>query len=31
LTVANAFEGVFPALSQSVVLGPENIDALGII
>lgn len=31
LTVANAFEGTFPAMSQSVVLPPEDIDALGII
>lgn len=31
LTVANVFEGVFPALSQSVVLSPDEIDALGII
>jgi len=31
LTVANAYEGVFPALSQSVVLAPEEIGALGII
>ncbi|MDR0869822.1 MAG: BMC domain-containing protein [Planctomycetaceae bacterium] len=31
LTVANVFEGVFPAMTQSVVVPPENIDALGII
>ncbi|MDR2116832.1 MAG: BMC domain-containing protein [Planctomycetaceae bacterium] len=31
LTVANVYEGVFPALSQSVVLSPEGIDALGVI
>jgi len=31
LTVANAYEGVFPALAQSVVLAPEDIGALGII
>ena len=31
LTVANAYEGVFPALSQSVVLAPGEIGALGII
>ena len=31
LTVANVYEGVFPALSQSVVLAPEEIGALGII
>ena len=31
LTVANAHEAVFPAMSQSVVLSPEDIGALGII
>ena len=31
LTVANVYEGVFPALSQSIVLSPEEIGALGII
>ncbi len=31
LTVANAYEGVFPALSQSVILAPDEIGALGII
>ena len=31
LTVANVYEGVFPALAQSVVLAPEEIGALGII
>jgi microcompartment protein CcmL/EutN len=31
LTVANVFEGTFPAMSQSVVVPPDKIDALGII
>lgn len=31
LTVANAYEGVFPALGQSVVLAPEEMGALGVI
>ena len=31
LIVANAFEGIFPALGQSVVLGPNEIGALGIV
>ncbi len=31
LTVANVFEGVFPALGQSVVLAPGEIGALGIV
>lgn len=31
LFVANAFEGVFPAMSQSVILGPEPVGAIGII
>ncbi len=31
LTVANVYEGVFPAMTQSVVLAPEEIGALGII
>ena len=31
LTVANVYDGVFPAMSQSVVLSPGEIDALGII
>ena len=31
LTVANAFEGIFPALGQSIVLGPDDIGALGIV
>lgn len=31
LLVANAHEAVFPAMSQSIVLSPEQIGALGII
>ncbi len=31
LTVPNVHEAVFPAMSQSVVLGPEEIGSLGII
>ncbi|MGL4594614.1 MAG: BMC domain-containing protein [Thermoguttaceae bacterium] len=31
LTVASAFEGVLPALSQSVVLSADTVDALGIV
>ena len=31
LVVANAFEGIFPALGQSVVLAPNEIGALGIV
>ncbi|MDO4586431.1 MAG: BMC domain-containing protein [Planctomycetia bacterium] len=31
LTVANVHEGVFPALSQSVVLSPGEGEALGIV
>ncbi len=31
LTVANVHPAVFPAVSQSVVLGPNDIGALGII
>lgn len=31
LIVASAHPGVFPAMSQSVVLPPEGVDALGII
>ena len=31
LTVANVFEGVFPAMGQSVVLQPNEIGALGIV
>ena len=31
LTVANVFEGVFPALGQSIVLKPEDVGALGIV
>lgn len=31
LTVANAYDGVFPAMTQSVALSPGEIDALGII
>jgi len=31
LTVANAHEAVFPAMTQSVVLAPDDIGALGIL
>jgi microcompartment protein CcmL/EutN len=31
LTVANVHESVFPALGQSVVLDPKQMDALGIV
>ncbi|MGL6196878.1 MAG: BMC domain-containing protein [Thermoguttaceae bacterium] len=31
LTVANAFEGVFPALGQSVILESDNVGALGVV
>ncbi|GHT17280.1 propanediol utilization: polyhedral bodies pduT [Planctomycetales bacterium] len=31
LTCANPYEGVFPAMSQSVILPPEGADALGVI
>ena len=31
LVVANAFEGIFPALGQSVILQPSEIGALGIV
>ncbi len=31
LTVANVFEGVFPAMGQSVVLQSGNVGALGIV
>lgn len=31
LTVANAFEGVFPAMSQSVVVSEDELGALGIV
>ncbi len=31
LTVANAYDGIFPALGQSVVLDSETVDALGVI
>jgi len=31
LTVANVHEAVFPAMTQSVVLSPEDVGALGII
>ncbi len=31
LTVANVHPAVFPAMTQSVVLGPEELGALGII
>jgi microcompartment protein CcmL/EutN len=31
LTVANVHEAVFPALGQSVAIGPEEADALGIV
>ena len=31
LTVANVHPAVFPAMAQSVVLGPETVGALGVI
>jgi microcompartment protein CcmL/EutN len=31
LIVANAYEGIFPAMAQSVVLSEEEADSLGII
>lgn len=31
LVVANVFEGVFPAMAQSIVLTPEQVGALGIV
>ncbi|MCL2742382.1 MAG: BMC domain-containing protein [Planctomycetaceae bacterium] len=31
LSVANAYEGTFPAMAQSVVLSEEEADALGVI
>jgi microcompartment protein CcmL/EutN len=31
ISVANAYEGIFPALGQSVVLDSDKVDSLGLI